>query len=100
MVLEHDADLAPVQRHAAAAHLEQVSLAEQHRAATGPLGKMDQLEQGALARPGVPGDEQHLADVDIEADVLQRDPAAQVLLADGVETQDGHGRSIADARAG
>src|SRR3546814_5600071 len=66
MVLEHHAHVSPVQRDAPAAHLHQVALGEQHRAAAGPLGQMDQLEQGALAGAGMAGHEQHLARPDVE----------------------------------
>ena len=92
VVLEHHADLAPVHRDLAAAHLQQIALGEQHRAAAGPLGEVDQPEQRALAGPRVPGDEQHLAGGDVEVDVRQRDAAAGVLLADIVESQNAHAR--------
>src|SRR5688572_33268458 len=82
-----------MQRHALAAHLHQVLLAEQHRAAAGPLGELDQLQQGALAGAGMAGDEQHFTGRDREADVAERDVAAGVLLADIVETQDRHGEA-------
>src|SRR5690606_38562096 len=88
VVLEHDADLAPVQGDAATADLEQVALAEQHRAAAGPLGQVDEPEQGALAGAGMPGDEEHFTGVNAEADAIQRDVAAWILLADVVEAQD------------
>ena len=90
MVLEYHADFAPVQRDAPAAHLEQVLFAEQHRAAAGALGQMDQLEQRALAGAGVASDEQHLARRHREADFAQRFMAAAVPLADVVEAQDAH----------
>src|SRR5690606_12155161 len=103
VVLEHHADLAPVQGNAPATDLEQVAFAEQHGAAAGALGQVDQPEQGALAGAGVAGDEEHFTRVDAEAHILQRDMPARVLLADVVETQDlrhrgtrvGGGESIA-----
>src|SRR5690606_29214126 len=74
------------------AHLEQVAVVEHDRAAAGALGQVDQLEQGALAGAGVAGEEQHLARRDVETDLGERDAPTGILLADAVETQDGHGR--------
>src|SRR5690606_19235232 len=71
MVLEHDAYLAPMQRHPAAAHPEQVAFTEQHRAAAGPFSEMDELEQGALAGTRMAGNEQHFPGLDFEADVAE-----------------------------
>src|SRR3546814_2126585 len=63
MVLEHHAHVAPVQRDAPAAHLHQVALGEQHRAATRALGQVDQLEQGALAGAGMARSEEHTSEL-------------------------------------
>ncbi len=90
MVLVDRTDLAPMPRNTAAAYLQQVALIEDHRAAAGPLVEMDQLEQGALARTGMTGNEQHFPGGDIEADVHQCLVAAGILFADIVKTQDAH----------
>src|SRR5690606_16669558 len=95
VVLEHHADLAPVHRHPAAAHLQQVALGEQHGAAGRALGQVDQLQQRALSGTGVAGDEQHLARLHFETDVRQRDMPSRVLLADVVEAQDRHAAILA-----
>src|SRR5690606_10657990 len=58
------------------------------------LGKMDQLDQGALAGARVPGQEQHLAGGHVETDLGERNAPTGVLLADAVETQDGHGGGV------
>src|SRR6185437_7615793 len=84
--------------HITAAHLQQVALVEHHRAAAGPLVEVDQLEQGALARPGVTGDEQHFARRDLEADIGQGFVATGVLFADIVEAQDTHAPIMQDRR--
>src|SRR5690606_32933808 len=95
VVLVDHADLAPVQGDLAATHALQVALAQQHGPAAGTLGQVDQLQQGALAGTRVPGDEQHLALVHAKADVDQGLVPAGVLLADVLESEDGHGRDYA-----
>src|SRR5690606_6486926 len=95
VVLEHHADLAPVHRHPAAAHLQQVAVGEEHGAAGRALGQVDQLEQRALAGAGVAGDEQHFARLHFETDLRQRDMPSRVLLADVVEAQDRHAAILA-----
>src|SRR5690606_36599617 len=90
VVLVDHADLAPVQGDLAATHALQVALAQQHRAAGGAFGQVDELEQGALAGAGMAGDEQHLALVHAEADIDQRLVPPGVLLGDVFESQDGH----------
>jgi hypothetical protein len=61
----------------------------------GPLGELDQFQQRALACARMPGDEQHFARGDREAHLAERNVAPRVLLADIVEAQDRHWRSIA-----
>src|SRR5690606_21609660 len=58
----------------------------------------DQLQQGALAGTGMPGDEQHLALVHAKADVDQGLVPTRILLADVLESEDGHGRDYAGPR--
>ncbi|KAG1316927.1 hypothetical protein G6F63_015874 [Rhizopus arrhizus] len=98
MVLVDRPHRASVARHIAATHLQQVALVEHHRATAGPLGEVDQLEQGALARTGMAGDEQHLARRDLEADIDQRLVATGVLFADIVEAQDTHAPIMQERR--
>src|SRR5690606_25626180 len=43
---------------------------------------------------GMPGEEQHLARGDVETDLGERDAPTGILLADAVETQDGHGGGV------
>src|SRR5690606_13434582 len=95
VVLEHHADLAPVHRHPAATHLQQVAVGEEHGAAGRALGQVDQLQQRALAGAGVPGDEKHFARLHFETDLRQRDMPPGVLLADVVEAQDRHAAILA-----
>src|SRR5690606_26500624 len=56
------------------------------------------LQQGALAGTGMPGDEQHLALVHAKADVDQGLVPTRILLADVLESEDGHGRDYAGPR--
>ena len=65
--------------------LRQVAAVHQQLPAGGSLDEADEPQQGALAGPGVAGDEDHLAAVHLEADVGKPVVSAFVTLADVVE---------------
>src|SRR6056297_529853 len=72
VVLEHHADVAPVTRDATAPDLGEVLVVHHDAAPGGPLDQRDQLQQRALARARMPGDEDHLPGVHVQREALQR----------------------------
>jgi hypothetical protein len=75
VILEHHPDLAPERRHLAPRDPRGVASPDQHLPPGRALDAGDQLQQGALARAGVPGQERHLAGVDAETQVAQGVPS-------------------------
>jgi hypothetical protein len=67
VVLVHHADLAPVQRDLAAAHLGEVAVSTSTVPRLGRSLRWISLQQRALAGAGMAGDEQHLAFVDAKS---------------------------------
>ncbi len=85
VVLEDDAEVAAQIRQRALLEHADILAVDQHAAGVGALDRGDQLEQRALARARVAGDEHHLALGDPERDVLQRLIAAGIALVDLAE---------------
>ena len=72
-------------RDAAAAQAVQVLPVDRDMPARRPFDQRDQLEQGALARAGMPGHEGHLAGSELERQLVHRLVPGRVALGDLVE---------------
>jgi hypothetical protein len=85
VVLEHHADMAAEGRHLAARNGRGVAPADQHLAAGGALDAGDELQERALARAGMSGQERHLAGLDAKAQVADGVAPAGIALEDLLE---------------
>ncbi|MCY1457690.1 hypothetical protein D9M71_750070 [compost metagenome] len=81
MVLEHHADLPAQKGNFRAADRADVLAGQQQLAAGRTLQRQQQAQQGALARPGMAGDEQELAAPGTETQLVQADMAVGIALA-------------------
>src|SRR6185437_10955140 len=95
VILEHDADRAPVCRNVPRRQRTEIFAADEHRAASRTLDQRDELEHGALARARAPREEHHLAGLDAEGHSRKRLPAVRIALDDVIE--DDHRAASPDA---
>ncbi len=82
MILEHHADLSPVSRNSSARNVSRIYAINDDLAAGGAFDQCDQLQEGALARAGVAGHEDHLAGVDVQGQPPKRVMSAGIALGD------------------
>ena len=86
MVLKHNADVLAQKAELIVVERAQILLVQPHPAAAGLDDAADELEHGRLARTGMPGNKNHLALADIEAEVFQRMVAAGIGFGNLFET--------------